>query len=124
MKLDGIRIHNFTWGLGLTSIIQEKALALFQGLKFLKGLNIREANVFGESQVIINTIVTNSLPLDFRIARLISRIKYLGDSFQNLNFFHMLRFNNKDADLEANKETLLSAGVMLRDGEETWDPIP
>ena len=81
MKPDGIRIHNFAWGLGLTSSIQAKALALFQGLKFLKGLNIRDANVSGDSQVIINTVVTNSPPLDLRLARLISRIKDLGDSF-------------------------------------------
>ena len=41
-----------------------------------------------------------------------------------MNFFHVLRDNNKDADLEANKAALLSAGAMIRDGEETWDPIP
>jgi hypothetical protein len=40
MKPDGTRIHNFAWGLGLSSSIQAEALALFQGL-FLKGLNIR-----------------------------------------------------------------------------------
>ena len=74
-------IHNFAWGLGLTSSIPAEALALFQGLKYLKVLDIREANVFGDSQVIINTIVTNSLPLDLRLARLISRIKVLGNSF-------------------------------------------
>lgn len=124
MKPDGTRIHNFAWGLGLSSSIQAEALALFQGLKFLKGINIREANVFGNSQVIINTMVINSPSLDLRLARLISRIKDLGDSFQNLNFFHVLRVNNKDVDLEANKATLLSVGVMIRDGEETWDPIP
>lgn len=41
-----------------------------------------------------------------------------------MNLFHVLRINNKDADLEANKAALISVGDMMRDGEETWEPIP
>ena len=57
---DGIRIHSFVWGLGITSSIQAYALAPFQGLNIMKMLNIREANVIGDSQVIINIMVTHS----------------------------------------------------------------
>lgn len=32
--------------------------------------------------------------------------------------------NKKDADLEANKAAQISAGVMLKDDEEYWEPIP
>lgn len=81
MNPTGFRIHSFTWGLGITSNIQAEALALFQGLKILKVLNIREANVIGDSQVIINTMVTHSKPMDLRLARLIHMITDLGDSF-------------------------------------------
>ena len=121
---DGIRIHNFAWGLGIASNIQVEALALFQGLKLLKVLNIREANVIGDSQVIIKTMVSHSKPMDLRLARVIFIITDLGDSFQNLNFYHVLRANNKEADIEANKAALLTAGALLRDRQETWDPIP
>ena len=124
MKLDGKKAHSFAWGLGLSSNNQAEALDLFQGLKLLKSLNIREENVLGNSQIIINAIVSNYSPLDLRLARLITRIKDLGNSFQKLNFFHVLRINNKDADLEANQAVLLSAVDMMRDGEETWEPIP
>jgi hypothetical protein len=54
----------------------------------------------------------------------VSRIKSLIKSFQSINFFHVLRENNKDADAEANKAALLSAGSLLRDRDEDWDPIP
>jgi ribonuclease HI len=123
-NLEGRMIHSFAWGLGHTSSIQAEAMALFQGLKYLKDLGISEVNVFGDSQAIIKTIVINSAPSDLRFARLISRIKVLAKSFQNLKFFHVLRTNNKDADLEANKAVLLSVGSILRDRDESWDPIP
>ena len=116
MNPNGIRIHSFAWGLGIASSIQVEALALFQGLKMLKVLNIREANVIGDSQVIINTMVTHSKPTDLRLARLIYRITDVGDSFQNLNFYHVLRANNKEADIEANKASLITARALLRGG--------
>eukprot|EP00253_Pinus_taeda_P011719 PITA_11719 len=106
----------FHLGFGTASSIQAKTLALFQRLKILKVLNIREASVIGDSQVIINTMVSHSKPKDLRLARLIFRIIDLGDSFQNLNFYHVLRANNKETDIEANKAALLMAGALLRGG--------
>jgi ribonuclease HI len=99
-------------------------MALFQGLKYLKDLGISEVNVFEDSQVIIKSIVTNFAPSDLCFARMIFRIKVLAKSLQNSNFFHVLRTNNKEADLEANKAVLLSVGSILRDRDESWDPIP
>jgi len=110
--------------LGHNTNIQAEALALFQGLKQVKELGIKEVNVIGDSQSIIKTIVDNSPPKDLRLARLVSRIKSLIKSFQSINFFHVWRENNKDADAEANKVALLSTSSLLRDRDEDWDPIP
>lgn len=115
----GKKIHSFAWGLGHSTSIQVEALALFQGLKMLKYLNISEANVFGDSQIIINAMVSNSPALDLKLARLIVRIKGLENAFQKLNFYHVLRTNNKEADIEANKAALLSAGIKMKDEEES-----
>lgn len=121
---DGKKNHSFAWGLGHSTSTKAEALALFQGLKMLKDLNISEANVFGDSQIIIKAIVSNSLALDLKLARLIVRIKGLENTFQKLNFYHVLRTNNKEADIEANKVSLLSAGITMKDEEESWEPIP
>eukprot|EP00253_Pinus_taeda_P006085 PITA_06085 len=121
---EGILTHSFAWGLGINSSIQAEPLAIFQGLKLLLNLEIKEANIFGDSQLIIKIMVTNSSPRDLRLARLISRIRNVRKLFQNLKYFHVLRDNNKEVDLEANKAALLSVGAMIRDGDETWDPIP
>ena len=66
----------------------------------------------------------NSAPTDFIFARVVTRIKTLVKTLQSVNFFHVLRENNKDVDLEANKAVLLSASTLLRDRDEEWDPIP
>lgn len=124
LNSEGIKTHNFAWGLGIASSIQAEALALFQGLKILKELSIREVNVFGDSQIIINIMVSRSKPSDLRLARMIFRITDLANSFQKLSFYHVLRANNKQADTEANKAALLSAGALCRGGKESWDPIP
>ena len=69
-------------------------------------------------------MVSNSPALDLKLARLIARIKGLENSFQKLNYYHVLRIHNKETDIEANKAALLSTGVKLKDEEETWEPIP
>ena len=120
----GDKIHSYAWGLGYSSIIQAEALALFQGLKILKELIINEANVIGDSQIIINAMVSNSPASDLKLSRLIIRIKGLGNYFQNLRCYHVLRIHNKEADIEANKGSLLSSRVNMKDEEESWEPIP
>lgn len=93
--------------MGHNTSIQAEALALFQGLKQVKDLGINEVNVIGDSQSIIKAIVDNSAPKVFRLARLATRIKSLTKSFQSINFFHVLRENNKDNDAKASKASLL-----------------
>eukprot|EP00253_Pinus_taeda_P010169 PITA_10169 len=90
----------------------------------LQNLEIKEANILGDSEVIIKLMVTGSIPRDLRLARLIQRIRGMAKMFQNLKFYHVLRDNNKEADLEANKAAQLSAGTLNRDEEEKWVPIP
>jgi len=120
----GEKFHSYAWGLGYSSSIQAEALAFFQGLKILKELNIKEANVIGDSQIIINTMASKSPALDLKLARLITRNKGLESYFQDLNYYHVLRTHNKEADIEANKVVLLSAGTKMKDGKGSWEPIP
>ena len=75
-------------------------------------------------RLLLTLLVTQTKPKDLRLARLIHRISNLGESFQNLNFYHVMRANNKEADTEANKAALLTAGPLLRGGQEIWEPIP
>eukprot|EP00253_Pinus_taeda_P029236 PITA_29236 len=121
---DGRIESRYAWGVGFNSSIQAEALALLQGLKMLISLGIKDAIIFWDSQSIIKAMVDKSSPSDLRLSRLLSRIRVLTNTFQNLEFLHVKRENNKEADAEANKAVLLPPGALLRDGDEGWDPIP
>lgn len=117
-------IHSFAWRLGHTTSVQAEALALYQGLKILQDTNIETANVIGDSQIIIDAMISSSAVTDLKLSSLIARIKGFGKCFQSLDYFHVLRALNKEADKEANKATLLSTWIKQKDKEESWDPIP
>ena len=102
-------------------------MALIQGLKILQKACIKEAKIIGDSQTLIKLIkmlVENSNPKDLQLSRLMARIKKIVSSFQKINFFHVLRNNNKEADAEANKVGLLPVGTLLWNDKENWNPIP
>lgn len=117
LNLTGKKIHSFAWGLGHMTSTQAEALTLLQGLKTLKELNIREATVIGDSQIIISAMISKSPPANLKLARMIFRIKALESDFQKLNYYHVLRAHNKEVDSEANKAALLSTGVKLKEGK-------
>lgn len=86
-------------------------------------MGLAEATVLGDSQIIINVMVKNTNVADLQLARTISRIKSM-IKHMNLTFFHILRTNNKEADVEENRASQLDVGSILRDNELSWDPIP
>lgn len=103
--------------------MQAEALALFQGVIFLKELGIQEENIFGDSQVIIRAVVINSNLVDLQLARLFTRIKSIWKSL-HLTYFHVLRTNNKASDIQANNAVHLEAGTILKNKETLWVLIP
>jgi ribonuclease HI len=97
---------------------------LLQGLKILQKTRIKEEKIIGDSQTLIKMLVENSNLKDLRLSRLMARIKNIVSSFQKINFFHVLRGNNKEVDAEANRAALLLAGTLVWNDKENWDPIP
>lgn len=121
---DGNIENKYVWGLGHSTNMQAEAMALLQGLKHLQDLGIEKAISLGDSQSLIQILVDNTSPRDFQLARVVARIRKLVGSFLQVNFFHILRHNNKEADSEANQVVLLPVGIRIKDGVEDWDPIP
>jgi len=99
-------------------------MAMLQGLKHLQDLGIEKVIILGHSQSLIRILVDNMSSRDFRLARVVTRIRKLIGSFLQVNFFHVLRQNNKESDAKANKVVLLPVGTQIRDKVEDWDLIP
>jgi ribonuclease HI len=123
-NIEGQIEHRYAWGLGQDTNTQAEAMALMQGLKILQKACIKEAKIIGDSQTLIKMLVENSNPKDLRLSRLMVRIKKIASLFQKINFFHVLRNNNKEADVKENRVALLPVGTLLWNDKENWDPIP
>jgi len=116
--------HRYAWGLGQDTNTQAEALELLQGIKILQKMSIKEANIIGDSQTLIKMLLENSNPKDLRLSRLMERIRKTDSFFQKIRFFHVLRGNNKEDDMEANRATLLPTSTLVWNDKEIWTPIP
>jgi ribonuclease HI len=64
---DEILERVFSWGLGEDTNNMAEALSLWQGLIQARELGINEISVIGDSQLLIQALVTNSLPNQMKI---------------------------------------------------------
>ena len=107
---------SYSWGLRLESNNMVEALALWKGLS--------DIVVIGASGLVIQALITSSPPKDLKIRQLIKKIQSLFSSFQKIETFHVLRKNNKLADLAANQDSSLDKGVLPLNDNKTRCLIP
>jgi ribonuclease HI len=89
-----------------------EALSLWQGLTQAQELGINEILVIGDSRLLIHALVTNSLPNQMKLQQLLKKIQRLSKSFRKIDFFHVLRHLNGEADQAAKVATPLSNGLL------------
>ena len=116
IDLDGQMETKFSRGLGMETNNIAEALALWQGLLIAKNKRITERTVLRDSRIVIQALVENSLPNQMHLQQLIKTIHTLAHSFHKIDFYHVLRINNKEADLVANLGTTLSFRSLLING--------
>ena len=73
---------------------------------------IEEANVFGDSRLLIQALSGASQSRILRLTRIIKGIKAFSKSFRRLEFFHVLRELNDGADKAANKSMDLNKNEL------------
>ena len=77
-----------------------------------KNKRITRLTVLGDSRIVIQEIVEGTLPNQLHLKQLIKRIQSLVRFFHKVEFFHVLRMHNKEADLVANLGSTLSLGSL------------
>ena len=108
-----------SWGLGTESNNIIEALALWQGLVIAKNKRINKLIVLGDSRIVIQEIVKGTLPNQLHLRQLIKKIQVLALYFHKIDFYHILRIHNKEANLAANVGTTLIPGSLLINGFQT-----
>ena len=113
-------IHSsFAWGLGVETNNFAEFHALWQGLRQVISLNIRNISVFGDSRLVIQAMRSKSRPTSIHMNRIAQKIQSLAGKFQSISYYHVLRHLNKQADLEANHASLLSRSIISINGNES-----
>lgn len=71
-----------------------------------KEMGIQSIIVIGDSKIIICYMVHNSKPGDLPLAPILDWTKQESSSFSSINFYHVLRELNKEADIRAKLLTI------------------
>lgn len=82
---------------------QAEYLALIEALKKAQELNIRQAKVYLDSELIVKQVNREYKVKDKDLAKLFIKVYNLIQSFEKIEFFHVRRENNKRADSLANE---------------------
>ena len=121
---DDITETTFSWGLGIDTNNIAEALALWQGLLIAKNKGITRLHVLGDSRIVIQAMVEGNLPNNLHLRHLLSKIRCLARSFHKAGFFHVLRAQNKEADLAANLGSMLSPCSLQFNKNLDFCPLP
>ena len=123
--LGGNTKAKFAWVLGTTSNNMAKALALFQGIKLLLSLNIKEVDILGDSWILIRSLNFFNAPPSYTMASMVLRIKGLLSQFSSYKCYHILRTHNSEEDRLVNAGSTLPLGsYLLNDSISSFVPIP
>ena len=121
---DGEMKLTYSWNLGTESNNVAEALALWQGLNQAIIQRMQDLTVVGDSKLVINFLNTNSLPSSYRLCQVLRRIFLLIPSFRTIEFYHVLRKNNGQADKAANEAIPLGKGVLKVNEDLCLGAIP
>ena len=115
---------NFSWGLGQNTNNIAEILAIWQGLNQARRLSIKKLAIIGDSRIIIQALKLKKAPNSMDLAHYHRKVTTQLKDFEDVQFYHVLRNLNQNADHEANMGASLSQGVLLVNGIEKYFPIP
>jgi ribonuclease HI len=107
----GIKELDYFWNLGISTNNTAKAYAVYQGVQLALQKHPTKLNIVGDSKNTIRYFVIGSNPKEIKLKSLIERTR-LSLSYIFVQFFHILRENNKEADEMANKAIGLAPGSL------------
>jgi ribonuclease HI len=114
---------NFYWNLGKETNNKVEAYALLKGIQLEKHRQIQTLNAVGDSKTIIRIMILGSDPKNLSLKRVIDRICLFSRTLK-VNYFHVLRGNNVEADKMANLAIGKPPGTLGVDDEECIPPPP
>jgi ribonuclease HI len=107
----------FCWGLGQKSNNQAELLGLIKACLIAREKGIKDLQVFGDSEIIIKNLNTESRFSNASLNKTLDRLKRVLLGFNSCKFYHILRMSNSEADQLANKGNTLMKGLLIVNNE-------
>lgn len=121
---EGKRICTYSWNIGLETNNVAEAMALWQGINQALHYGLQSLTVIGDSRLIIQSMHSKELPASIRLRQILRRIGLITSQIRAIEYFHILRKNNENADKAANDSMGLVKGALMINGELRWTSIP
>ena len=100
---EGIKLKQYAWGIDRNTNNGEGWLALIKGLELIRKDGIEELVVFGDSSMVIGEAQKLMRNRKNPVTKTHHLLKCIVNDYKVINFLHVLRENNKQADIMANK---------------------
>ena len=120
---EGIKLKEYAWGINRKTNNGAEWLALIKGLELARKYGIKELLVFGDSCMVIGEAHKLMRNRKNPITMTHHLSKCTVNDYKAINFLHVLRENNNQADSMANKGVGLDCGDLLcdqHDYERNW----
>lgn len=114
----------FEWGLGITTNKWVEAFDLLLGAIILSRRNILNLIIFGDSVILIQAMNKNTNQNNSALSQITKRIRHHLINQGHVTFMHILRENNKEVDIQANKVVAWPFGEVCMVHESFFLPIP
>ena len=121
----GTKQKEYSWGIERAMNNGAKWLALIKGSELARDTEIEEISVIGDSLIVIREAVRISINWKIPTSKMHHLLLYLGKEFKSISFLHVLRGQNHQADIMANKGVGLRCRVLEKDNdilENIWIP--
>ena len=121
----GNNLKDHTWGLGKKYNNGDDWLDVFKGLGIANSCGMEEIVVYDDFLVVIREARLLYKKIKNPTIKMHHILICLGMEFKAIKFFHILRTNNKQVDLMANRGVLLDYGELVCNEERkgiSWIP--
>ena len=109
----GSKMNEYSWGIGKKTNNGVEWLALIKGLELARNVGIEELVIFGNSMMVIREARNLAKNRKNPTTKTYHILKYMINEFKAINFIHLLRANNYQANIIANKGVNLDCGTLV-----------
>ena len=118
ISLDQLIVTSFSWGLGKMSNNQAESYNLLKAYLLAKEAGFKNLQVYGDSELLIKMLNSDGIFNTPALNIILKRIRNILKDFEQVEFFHILRYLNGLADSLANVACLLAQGHLSLNGED------